>query len=200
MGRGLAALTAVVALIALAGQFVVSTGLMDNPGAGAVIWNMAGYFTVLTNALAAGVLMSAAGGVRVPDWLAGTVASALVVTGVVYHSVLSGLWAPVGMAWWADQGLHTAVPILTLVWWMIAADKRGLTLRTAAAWLIWPLIYLVYALLRQTMTGFVAYPFLDLAGLGAGRVAVNTLIVMALFAGVSGALLGLSRLTEGRAR
>lgn len=198
IGRGLAGLTAGVALLALAGQFVVSAGLLGHPGPVAVIWNMAGYFTVLSNALTAATMSAAAGGARLPAWLAGTVATAMVVTGIVYHAVLSGLWAPVGLAWWADQGLHTAVPVLTLAWWVVAADKRGPGARVAAVWLIWPLIYLVYAMLRQAMTGFVAYPFLDLAELGAGRVAANALVVMALFVAVAGALLGLVRLMRGR--
>lgn len=194
MGRGLAALTAGVAVLALAGQFAVSTGSLGNPGAVAVIWTMAGYFTVLSNALVAGALMSVAGGARIPDWLEGTIAAAMVVTGTVYHAILSGLWDLVGLAWWADQGLHTAVPILTLVWWTVAARKRGLTLRNAATWLIWPLAYLIYTVLRQALTGFVAYPFLNIAELGAGRVAVNVLLTMVLFVVVAGLLLGLPRL------
>ncbi len=200
MGRGLAGLTAGVAVLALAGQFVVSAGLLGQPGPAAVIWNMAGYFTVLTNLLVAGTLIAAATGARVSDWLAGTIASAMVVTGVVYHSVLSGLWAPVGLAWWADQGLHTAVPVLTLVWWTAAAPKRAPSPAKAASWLIWPLIYLIYAIGRQALTGFVAYPFLDLAGLGAGRVAVNALLVMALFIAVAGLLLVVARFVGRDAR
>jgi hypothetical protein len=199
MGRGLAGLTAAVAVLALAGQFAASAELLGHPGAGWVIWNMAGYFTVLTNALVAVTLLSAAAGARIADGLSGTIATGMVVTGAVYHSVLSGLWAPVGMAWWADQGLHTAVPVLTLIWWLVAVGKRNLTMQVAGFWLVWPLIYLVYAILRQAMTGFVAYPFLDLAGLGPARVAMNAVLVTALFVAVAGALLGLARFASGRA-
>jgi hypothetical protein len=52
-GRLLAILIAVVAIAALGAQGVVSQHLLPNAGTAAVIWVMAAYFTVLTNALVA---------------------------------------------------------------------------------------------------------------------------------------------------
>ncbi len=174
MSRLFAAAIALVALFALVAQFVVSNTLMGSPGWVSVVWRMAGYFTVLTNALvavtfAALVLHPKLFGCK---W-SGGLTLWICAVGIVYHAVLAGLWKPEGLAWWADQMLHTAVPMLVVVWWLRFADKTRLRFRDAFVWLIWPALYCAYALIRGALSEFYAYPFIDVTMLGAVRVAAN---------------------------
>lgn len=166
-------------IVALAGaasltlQCLVTYGLTQN--ALATVWLLAGFFTVLTNLLVTLTFAAIAWNKRHfgAHWHAGLTLWILIV-GVVYHLMLAQLWAPTGLAWWADQGLHTVVPGLALLWFIAFAPKAGLGPRAAALWLAWPLLYLAYALIRGAFTGFYPYPFVDVATLGYGQVALNS--------------------------
>ncbi|MDP3649837.1 Pr6Pr family membrane protein [Tabrizicola sp.] len=181
-----------VALVALLAQFRVSQRLLGEAPAGHALWLMAGYFTILTNLGASFLMAGVAAGLRPGARAFAALVVAIVMVALVYHLVLARLWQPQGLAWWADQGLHSAVPLLTLGWWLAFA-QGGLTRRDLPALLIWPAAYAAYALLRGHLTGFWPYPFLDADALGWLRVAVNTGGLVAGFALLGTGLIALSR-------
>lgn len=165
---------------------------MGNAAPTDTLWRMAGYFTILTNLGVAAVMAAAAVGRPIGPRRSGAMTVAIVIVGIVYHLILARLWAPVGLAWWADQGLHTAVPVATALWWLAFAPK-SVSLRDLPFWLIWPATYAVYALIRGAMTGFWPYPFLDASALGWSLVALNVALLVAVFAGLGLALIALAR-------
>ncbi|WP_085526509.1 Pr6Pr family membrane protein [Maritimibacter sp. HL-12] len=178
-----AGLVALAGLAALATQAVVSFGLTGSLGG--AIWALTGYFTVLTNLLVAVTFIAIAvrGAAPSSAWLAGLTLWIIIVA-IVYHLLLARLWAPAGLAWWADQGLHSAVPVLVTLWWLQFAPKPGLRVGHAALWLAWPLLYTAYALVRGTLTGRYPYPFLDVTTIGYDGVALNGIgLTVAFFLG-----------------
>ena len=187
--RLFAALIAVIAGAALLAQARVSAGLLPpGPGLGALLWLLALYFTVLSNALVAAIYgASALSGRELPATVAAGAVLTMALVGVVYHLILAGLWQPVGLAWWADQGLHTAVPLLVLAHWLTCAPKSGLRPVDPFLWLAWPAVYLAYGLSRGLITGRYAYGFLDIGQLGAAQVALNVALLVAalLVAGIA---------------
>lgn len=189
--RVCALIIAAVSLAALGAQYSV---LPYTDGALTVaqrLWTLAGYFTVLTNGLIAGHMLAIAMGWQISASRAAGLVVSICLVGVVYHLVLAQLWNPVGLAWWANQGLHSVVPLATLAWWLAFAPK-GVTLRNLPMWLIWPLIYCVYALTRGIFTGFWPYPFLDLEQLGSQQVATNIAGLIFAFAAMGLVILGLA--------
>lgn len=180
------------AIVSLAAQFTVSQGLMGAASTVETLWRMAGYFTILTNLGVAGVMAGAVAGRAPSARISGAITVAILMVGIVYHLILARLWAPVGLAWWADQGLHTAVPVLTAMWWLAFAPK-SVGLRDLPAWLIWPTAYAGYAHLRGVMTGFWPYPFLDADALGGVAIAVNVVSLVAAFAALGFGLIALAR-------
>jgi hypothetical protein len=100
--------------------------------------------------------------------------------GLIYHGLLSDLWAPTGLGWWADQGLHSAMPLGYAAWWLAFAPK-DLRLQDLPKALLWPLLYLVYALIRGVKTGFWPYPFLNAATLGWPHLALNCAALVLAF-------------------
>ena len=192
-----AILIALAALAALAMQFVVSNGMTGSLGQ--TIWVLVGYFTVLTNlfVLFTFARMGIAGAMLPASWLT-AVTLWIAIVGVVYHTLLAGIWEPQGLAYWADQALHTATPLLTLLFWIAFAPKSGLGWMDAVRWLGWPLIYTIYALVRGMFTGQYPYPFMDLNVLTAGQVAVNAVgLTVAFFIGGM-IFVGLARLLSAR--
>ena len=188
-----AAIAALVALFSLAGQWVVSASAMADAFPFAVAWRMLGYLTILGN-LATLVLMTrtAITG-TITARAAAVVTVIMAVVGLAYHVLLAGIWQPVGFAWWADQGLHSAVPVLVVLWWVAYAPKAGLVGRDAVKWLVWPIGYSVYALARGHASGFYPYPFMDVTILGITQVLVNLAGLAVAFVVLSLLFLGVAR-------
>jgi hypothetical protein len=53
------------------------------------------------------------------------------------------------------------MPVAVVADWLYQPPKNRLRLRQAVYWLIYPLLYLVYTLIRGAATGFYPYPFLN---------------------------------------
>ena len=189
-----AAIVGLVAVISLYTQWVVSTGLMVESTPLAVVWRMAGYFTVLSNFAVVLIMASAAYFGKIRNRRAGFITVMTIVVGLGYHTLLAGIWQPTGLAWWADQGLHTAVPVLTTLWWTAYAPKAGLKWPHAFSWLIWPIIYADYALMRGLASGFYPYPFVDVATLGISQVVLNIAAFAAVVLAIGFLLIGIARI------
>lgn len=191
VARYLAGLTALVALLSLVLQFVLlmpaGSGL---EGVGTAAWRFLGYFTILSNIGVAAVCVARAGGDA--DGLAGpgpraAVALYIAITGLVYVLLLRTLWHPQGLQWWADIGLHYAVPVLYLLGWVLG-EHGGLHWRQLLLALLVPVAYLGWALLLGQRTGQYPYPFLDWPELG-WKALLGNVATMALAFTAFGALL-----------
>ncbi len=180
-------------LAALVAQYVVLPNPSGTLTVAQRLWLMAGYFTVLTNGLVAGHMCAVALGWRISASRSAGLLVSITVVGVIYHLVLSVLWNPVGLAWWANQGLHTAVPLAFVAWWLAFAEK-SLAVRCVPEWLIWPFIYGIYAVVRGTFTGFWPYPFMDVGKLGAVEVVMNFVVLMIGFAVLGLIVVGLAKI------
>lgn len=189
-----ASIIGLIAAIALYLQWMVSTKLMAGATPLVVIWRMLDYFTVLSNLAVVLIMARAAASGRIRARRAGFITVVMVVVSLGYHTLLADVWHPTGLAWWADQGLHTAVPALITLWWAATAPKAGLRWTYAFSWLIWPVIYLDYALVRGLSSGFYPYPFVDVASLGITQVVLNIGALAVVFAALSLLLMGVARL------
>ena len=185
LARILAFAVAVLALVSVSTQYVA---LLDPVATQPVLdklWFMAGFFTILTNLAVAAHMLAVTRGWQIGASRAAGLLVAIVVVFLIYHAVLARLWQPQGLAWWANQGLHTAVPLATFGWWLAFAPK-DVTLRDLPEWLIYPAAYSLYALIRGFSTGFWPYPFLDVGQLGLAQVSLNIagLIVVYILVGL----------------
>lgn len=96
---------------------------------------------------------------------------------------------------------HYITPALVLAQWLFLQDKAGINLWSAVCWLVLPLLYSVFALLRAR-TGkpightklIYPYPFLDLGRLGARRFCLVFLAVLAFFFALGCVLVGVGHL------
>lgn len=161
-------------LAALTLALQVSVSIRDNDGDLLLtFWRMARYFTILTNLFVAisFLRLGGTGRAQSPTWLM-ALTLWIVIVGVVYHTLLAHLYDFTGLNWWTDLGLHGVIPALTALWWIVFAPKSGLGIKAAALALLWPLIYVIYALLRGAFTGEYPYFFIDVNTLGYGGVAL----------------------------
>lgn len=198
--RLFAALIALVAFGSLVLQYIQDwRELGDAATVRLVLWRMARYFTILTNAVVVCVLgySALAGRWPGPGWPA-AITVWIIVVGAVYCALLAATHDPQGLEVWSNVGFHGIVPAGTVALWLAAAPKAGLTLAGPAIWTAYPLAYAVYALLRGLADGTYPYFFLDPAKTGAPGVAAYILGLGAFFLAIGVALVGLARVLEHR--
>ena len=188
---------AVLLQLALSLQLAVSNG--KSMGAGLVIY--LSYFTVLTNILVAVTLTFAwiAPATKAARFFARpgvntAIATCIAVVGIAYSLLLRRIWNPQGWQLVADHLLHDAMPILFLAYWWVAVPKDGLRFTQLPAWLLYPIGYLIYSLVRGALTGTYSYPFIDVSTIGYGQAITNALLVLLAFVVVASTLLLVSRL------
>ncbi|HEX7309198.1 Pr6Pr family membrane protein [Lentzea sp.] len=140
--------------------------------------NHLGYFTVLSNLVAAVVALL---GVFRPvsAQLRGAAVLYIATTGLVYPLLLRGI--DVQTPPYANWVLHTIVPVLVVVDWLVAP---GRTTRPWT-WLAFPLAYITYTLARGPIADWYPYPFVDPRGQGYGQVLVNCLVVAVIIVALS---------------
>lgn len=164
------------------------------------IGNFLSYFTIWSNLLVSIALSCQALAMQSrlariltrPRAMTG-IASCIALVGLTYHAVLRGLWHPAGAQLLADSLLHSAVPALFLIFWWLFVAPANAGWRAALRWARAPAAYLVFALLRGGIDGFYAYPFIDAARLGYGRVFVNAVAVLLVFLCVAAVLIWLDK-------
>ncbi|WP_298496593.1 Pr6Pr family membrane protein [uncultured Maritimibacter sp.] len=188
----------IIALAAWAGlvaQFFLT--LEDYPTVGATLWRLARYFTILTNLMVAVsyTVMAATGRRLASGWLAGLTLWITIVA-VIYHALLAN-YDKTGLDLVADHLVHTVVPALVVIWWIAFAPHNRLGWKVAAIWLVWPLGYLGYVLVRGAFDGIYPYFFLDVGRFGASQVALNV-VGLGLAFWLAG--LGMIALARRRAR
>jgi len=96
-----------------------------------------------------------------------------------YHLLLANIWKPEGLQYWVDKSLHYYVPAIYLIFYLVFGKKGTLAYNNIFEWLIYPFVYLVYAITRGLIVDDYPYPFLDLDKHTASRVLS---IVAVLFA------------------
>lgn len=183
---------AVIGLAALRAQFDALTGValaVDR------IWAMLGYFTILTNAVLVVHLLAITKGWQISASRAAGLLVAIGAVGIIYHALLASQFPTEGLGWWADLGLHTAMPLGYAAWWLGFAPK-AVRWRNLPEWLIWPAIYAGYALIRGQITGFWPYSFLNAEALGWAHVGRNLAALLVALALLSLAIAALARIVH----
>jgi hypothetical protein len=147
--------------------------------------NFFSYFTIESNiamtvVLLVGGVLGLMGREGVPDLPRGAVTLYMVVTGVVYAVALSG-YPLLGTLPWVDDVVHRLMPVVILIDWLAVPPRRQLRYAEALRWLVFPLLYLPYTLIRGAIVDWYPYPFLDPREKGYGHVVVSSLLVTLAF-------------------
>lgn len=145
--------------------------------------NFFSYFTIQSNIIVA-VVFAVAAVIQLkqraePRWLDRVRGAATVyisITGVVYALLLSNIDVNTPLPW-ANVVLHYVVPIVTVVDWLLDLPERTIPFRAALVWLVYPLAYLAYSLIRGPIVDWYPYPFLNPDPHGYGYVAVMSVCV-----------------------
>src|SRR6218665_740961 len=162
-------------------------------------------YTILTNILVALCLTYVLVG-RASKWGAffsrpgvlASVAVHIVVVGLVYNTILRSLWTPEGFQMFVDELLHSVMPLVFLFYWLIFVPKHTLEWKQAFPWMLYPLFYLIYILIRGAITGQYPYPFIDVTQLGYPQVFLAAGFLTIVFFFLSLAFIGIGKAMSRR--
>lgn len=176
----------------LSGQRILNGALPEVQHWGLRVWGLMRYFTILTNGLVAVPMARHALGVKVSaDWHM-TAALGIAMVGMIYQILLAPPTPLIGAAWATDFAFHAAVPVLEVAWWLAFAPKPS-SLGNLPLWLLWPLAYRPYALIRGRVERHYPYFFVDVGQYGLARVRANVAGLIVVFAGAGVAMWALGR-------
>ncbi|HEX6169819.1 MAG TPA: Pr6Pr family membrane protein [Chitinophagaceae bacterium] len=106
----------------------------------------------------------------------------IIIVGIVYNTILRLTWNPQGLQMVVDEILHSVIPVFFILFWVIFVPTEGLKYKDAFFWLIYPLVYMLYAVIHGAITKFYPYIFVDVTRHGYGKVMSNAgLILFAIF-------------------
>ena len=126
----------------------------DGSSTATVLVNFFSYFTIESNlfavaALVAGAVWAPTRSGQEPVWIAVLLAAAttfMTITGLVYNLLLRGI--ALAATPWANEVLHLIGPIFLVADLLFAPPRRRLPWRTIAVVISWPIVWVVYTLLR----------------------------------------------------
>ncbi|MCX2475433.1 Pr6Pr family membrane protein [Pedobacter sp. MC2016-05] len=105
----------------------------------------------------------------------------IVVVGIIYNVLLRGLLSPVGWARVADELLHVVNPLIFLGFWMLFVNKQTLQYKAAFVWLLYPLAYIMFIVIRGYLINQYPYPFINVVDLGYPKALANAFGCLFLF-------------------
>lgn len=172
--------TGVAIIVALTAQFQLAITRGNF-----VKTNFFSFFTVESNIAAAFVLLALEFGAgsslqRLATTIRPAVTLYMTMTGVIYAVLLAPASADVGLtAQWVDVIVHELAPLVVFVDWILAPPDRRPVVRDLPPWMVFPVVYVVYSLIRGPIANWYPYPFLDpnLDG-GAAKVAITVVVLI----------------------
>jgi hypothetical protein len=118
----------------------------------------------------------------------------IAVVGLVYQIVLRSIWSPVGIQKLVDELLHSIIPVFTLVYWFLYEKHNEASWKSIPSWLLYPLFYLAFILIRGSISNFYPYPFVNVTELGLQKVLINSSVLVFVFLSIAIGLVACSKL------
>lgn len=181
-------------------QYAILLHSGENGGFAATTLTYFGYFTILTNslvALAFAVVFYKENS-RLKSFFERPIVRAAIalyifVVCIVYYALLAKDHNPTGLSAILNVFLHLIIPILYLIDWGVFAPKHSLTFKSIPLWVVYPLLYGVFNIVRGLLTGFYPYPFLDVSKLGWAGVSQSMFGFIILYAVGAAAVIVIAR-------
>ncbi|MDO7881801.1 Pr6Pr family membrane protein [Antiquaquibacter soli] len=202
-------------IAAIVGQLLTSLGYWSSHNVQNIplaITNFFSFFTILSNVGAVVVFLFGAFLLFTrsgsdPRWFTlfrASVATYMIVTGIVYNLLLRGIELPQGSTLeWSNEILHVVVPILALLDWLFTPGRQPIEWNQLWRMLVFPIVWAVYTMIRgpftpNELTGasyWYPYPFLNpyISHNGYFSVAFYIVLIAAVIGLVAAGVIWLSR-------
>jgi hypothetical protein len=159
------------------------------PGLGTRLVRFASYLTIWSNVLgaltAASLLLNPVQDAKI--WRALRLDAVVILFGggLVHFFLLRPLLHLHGADLVADRLLHVVVPLLVVIGWLTFGPRNQTTAADLGRFLIVPVLWLTYTLIRGALVDWYPYPFVDVNAHGYAYVAGACVAVAALMLGLA---------------
>lgn len=123
----------------------------------------------------------------------GAMALYILIVGIIYYTLLHNPDKPFTLEVVATHLLHGFVPPAYFALWFFSFRQVDLKYRDTIKWLIFPLFYFIYIILRGEVVKKYPYFFVDIEKYGYARVSLNALGVLLVFLFMGSILVFLDR-------
>lgn len=144
------------------------------------------YFTVLSNILIT-ILFLYFAFTKVKkisktlEWMYGSAVLYMTLTGIIYWTILVNQHS-LSIDPWINLTMHGLMPIVSLAGWILFPPQHKLIYKNALQWLIPPLIFVAYTLIRGQFINWYPYPFLNPDTSGSYfKLGINISLLLLLF-------------------
>lgn len=90
----------------------------------------------------------------------------ITITFVVFAILLSPFYQPTGFAAFSNLVLHYITPIAFITDWILTETKVQYKWNYLPYWIMYPICYIIFAVIHGTFTGSYIYYFFDISALG----------------------------------
>ncbi|WP_255474121.1 Pr6Pr family membrane protein [Pontibacter qinzhouensis] len=141
------------------------------------------FFTILTNSLAAIYFTVQAVKPKLLHKAGALTALTVYITivGAVYQLLLRHIWEPTGLQRLVDELLHTINPLLVIGYWYVYEKAGELRFKQIGLWLLYPMAYLIFILVRGSFSNFYPYPFIHVAEIEIRQALTNSFMLLLVF-------------------
>lgn len=182
IGFAIARLAAAAAgVAAIVGQLLTSLNFWPQQGVTNIalsVTNFLSFSTIQSNVAAVFVFLIGAALLATrkgddPAWfgiLRASVASYMIVTGIVYNLLLRGIELPQGATLpWSNEVLHVVIPLAMLLDWLFAPGRVAIPWNKLWIIVVYPIVWVIYTMVRGPFTQnevlgqpyWYPYPFLN---------------------------------------
>lgn len=122
----------------------------------------------------------------------------ITVTAIVYQVVLAPDANPTGVAVVTNFLEHQAVPVLSVFAWLVVGPRRAFDRRTFSLFLVVPVVWVAYMLVRGAFIDAYPYPFVNVSTNGYASVAVALCAILAFGLALAALYTGLDKVLSRR--
>lgn len=105
----------------------------------------------------------------------------ITIVGLIYQLILRQIWNPQGIDKLVDELLHTIIPLCMIIYWYFDKNNKHNTYKNIPIWLIYPIVYLLFILIRGHYSEFYPYPFINVSQIGMEQAGINALFLILFF-------------------
>jgi hypothetical protein len=173
--------------------------------AGSAISSYFCYFTILTNLFVAFVFTAPLfKNNKTKFWgffnnhnVISSATCAVIVVGLVFHFMLRNLNHLEGLQLIVDRYLHYITPVLAIIFWAVMVPAKQLQFPAIAKWLLYPIAYFGYILIRGAILHHYPYGFVDVDKIGMAATLKNSAGLFGLYIFLSAIFVSINRLRKG---
>jgi hypothetical protein len=182
--------TAILGFIGLAIQFYYSVSRKLEEGYSFFygVNHFFTYFTILVNTMLVVLLISAvvAPEGRLAGWFRKSINNAgvalyVLVVGIIFYGLLYNSSKPFGLDQLATHILHGYIPIVYFFMWFFNFRQSDLLYKNIYKWLLFPLFYFAYVLIRGAAIGVYPYFFVNVDKNGYSVVGLYAVAILLFF-------------------